>query len=473
MASGFDAVLDPAQLKEFGVGQRTVADVLSRVVMAAPDAMPRVDIAKGPMLPGLAELPQGSVSRATSLLLKLGFLAQEHRRVERPGRPIIPLRLGPEWILVGISVRHSGGRPVEVAGMVTALDGSEQGQRAREELSGSEDEEVLVKVIADVVKRLTKGERRKILGVGVEVGGHVHQGRVIFVPSAAANRWPPFPLGEMLNKELSGLSVVVENDVNARAVSEIWRKAPGSHELRFPQPHFAVAAVLDEGVGGALVVDRKIHVRGRETGHLAVQIGHLTVEYPRRWVRTTRPSNAGAGLRGFGDPCRCVDAAGEPPGDDRGYGHVDALATPARIAGELGIRFGDFARAAQEPGADPDGRLTRTGEVFRAAGQALGRGIDVMLNIADPVSLLLLLPPALACPAASSAAAEYARAVEGALNRGRFSSSGRPALLVESTGPYPFAGARAPATCVLDVFLAYARGEDTGSRPDTSRARTA
>jgi hypothetical protein len=110
MASGFDAVLDPAQLKELGVGQRTVADVLSRVVMAAPDAMPRVDIAKGSMLPGLAELPQGSVSRATSLLLKAGLLAQEHRRVERPGRPIIPLRLGREWILVGISVRHSGGR---------------------------------------------------------------------------------------------------------------------------------------------------------------------------------------------------------------------------------------------------------------------------------------------------------------------------------------------------------------------------
>ena len=39
--------------------------------------------------------------------------------------------------------------------------------------------------------------------------------------------------------------VVVENDVNARAVSEIWKKAPGSRELRFPQPHFAVVAVLD------------------------------------------------------------------------------------------------------------------------------------------------------------------------------------------------------------------------------------
>ena len=85
MASGFDAVLDPAQLKEFGVGQKTVADVLARVVMAAPDGVPRVDIAKGPMLPGLAELPQGSVSRAASLLLQLGLLTEENRRVERPG----------------------------------------------------------------------------------------------------------------------------------------------------------------------------------------------------------------------------------------------------------------------------------------------------------------------------------------------------------------------------------------------------
>jgi hypothetical protein len=230
-----------------------------------------------------------------------------------------------------------------------------------------------------------------------------------------------------------------EDDVNA-PVSEIWKKAQGSHGLRFPPPHSAVVLVLDESVGGALVVDRKIHVRGREIGHLAVQIGHLTVDYPRRWVRAARLADAEAGLRGFGDPCACAGAAGVPPrDDDRGYGHVDALATPARIAGELGIGPGDFARAAQEP-AGPDGRPTRTGEVFGAAGQALGRGIDVMLTIADPVSALLLLPPALARPTMGSAAAEYARAVERVLNRGCFSSSGRPALLVESTGPYPFAG---------------------------------
>jgi hypothetical protein len=117
--------------------------------------------------------------------------------------------------------------------------------------------------------------------------------------------------------------------------------------------------------------------------------------------------------------------------------------------------------------------------VFGAAGQALGRGVAAMLNVANPVSLLLLLPPALASPAEGSNAAEYTRAVERALDRDCFSSAaadaraGRPTLLTESTGPYPFTGAQAAAVCVLDSFLAYTRGEDTESLADTSQARTA
>jgi hypothetical protein len=51
--------------------------------------------------------------------------------------------------------------------------------------------------------------------------------------------------------------------------------------------------------------------------------------------------------------------------------------------------------------------------------------------------------------------------------------AGRAALLVESTDHDPFTGARAAATCVLDSFLAHARGEDTESLADTSQARTA
>ena len=179
-------------------------------------------------------------------------------------------------------------------------------------------------------------------------------------------------------------------------------------------------------------------------------------------------------------PARARTPAGAASSiDDRGYGHVDALASPARIAGELGDRVRGLRARCPGSAAGPDGRLTRAGEVFGAAGQALGRGVAAMLNVANPVSLLLLLPPALASPAEGSNAAEYTRAVERALDRDCFSSAaadaraGRPTLLTESTGPYPFTGAQAAAVCVLDSFLAYTRGEDTESLADTSQARTA
>jgi len=476
MAS-FDAVLDPDQLKQAGVSKKTVADVFARVVMAAPEGVPQVDIATGTMHPGLAELPQGSVSRASKLLLALKLLEQEHRRVVRPGRPIIPLRLGPGWSLVGMKIRHRGGRPVEVAGVLTSLDGSSLDRQVSRELSGSEDHKALVAIIAGIEKQLTKGDNRKVLGVGVALGGHVHQGSIVTVPCSDDGG---FPLAEELSAALHR-PTVVENDVNAHAVSEIWKKDtsvkdPYRHQLRFPQPHFAVVAVFDEGVGGALVIDGKLD-RG---GHgMAGEIGHVTVDYSRTYrTRNNNRGKRGRGLKGFGDPCACMEGPRAAiDGGRRGYGHVDAIATPARITGELGLPSSRFQRAAEQPGTTPDGSLTREGEAFRTAGQALGRGIAALLNITNPANLLLLLPPELARPAAHTAAAEYQSAVEKALDEDCFSTAamdaraGRDSLLVEPVDPEDaFQGARAAATCVLDSFISYARGEDTESLAEANHA---
>jgi predicted NBD/HSP70 family sugar kinase len=473
MASGFDALLDPGRLKEFGVGKGTVADVLARVVMAAPDGVPQVDIASGTALPGLAELPQGSVSRASSLLLSLGLLTREQRRVERPGRPIIPLRLGPEWVLAGVKIRRRWGRPKEVAGVLVPLDGTrgEEDRQVSVDLQGSEDDEVVVKTISGVVRELMKDEGRRLLGVGVELGGHIHQGGVIVDPSAADD---DFPLAEQVSEALSGLPTVVENDVNARAVLEIWRKDPESNKLRFPQRHFAVVAVFDEGVGAALVIDRRVY-RG---GHgMAGEIGHLTVDHSRSRRKTsTIRDGSGSELKGFDDPCPCAHAFAKAKG--AGYGHVDALATPARIAGELGMQFSRFEAVAKEPDTDKNGNPTKAGEVFRVAGEALGRGIAALLNIANPANLLLLLPPELASPAEGTAAAQYRQAIEVALDQDCFSTAaddaraGRAALLVESVDPDDaFQGAHAAAACVLDSFIAHARGEDTGSLAEATEPR--
>jgi hypothetical protein len=464
MSSGFDDVVNPRTLKEFGVGRGTVADVLARIVMAAPDGVPQVDIASGIALPGLAEIPQGSVSRASGLLLSLGLLAKEERRVERPGRPIIPLRLGTEWILAGVKVRHRGGRPAEVAVVVARLDGGKEDRRTVA-LRGKVDHATLVRTITRIVQKLTSGEDRKLLGIGIELGGHIHQGNVIVVRSPAEHT---FRLAEQVSKALSGQPTVVENDVNARAVSEIWKKDPQLNKLRFPQQHFAVVAVFDEAVGASLVIDRRVY-RG---GHgMAGAIGHLTVDYSRpRRKPSSGHSSSEPGLKNFNDPCLCAPEFAGPDGP--GYGHVDALATPARIAGELGIRLSRFTAAAQERYVKRNsvGRTGDAGDAFWTAGKALGHGIAAMLNIANPANLLLLLPPVLANAAEGTRGALYRQAIETTLDKECFSTAaedaraGKAKLLVEPLDPDDtYAGARAAAACVLDSLIAHARGEDTGS----------
>lgn len=142
---------------------------------------------------------------------------------------------------------------------------------------------------------------------------------------------------------------------------------------------------------------------------------------------------------------------------------------PARIAGEIGIDATQLQAAAQEPGTDQHGRTTRTGDVFRIAGEALGRGISAMLNIANPGNLLLLLPPELAKPAHGSAAIQYIQAVENALDKECFSTAagdaraGRSALQVETMHPNDILEARSARASVLDSFIAHARGDGAES----------
>lgn len=458
MTSGFEKVLNPAILKKFGVGMGTVAEVFARIVMASPAGVPQVDIASGVTLPGLAELPQGSVSRASKLLINLNLLAQKPRRVERPGRPIVPLELGPGWALIGVRIHSRRGHPTKVTGALGPLDGTRTDKQVSADVPETDDHEALVRKIAVVVRKLTKGDQREVFGVGVELGGHVHQGSVIVSGRAGDT----FPLGEKLSRALPGLPTVVENDVKALAALQIWRKDDGAETLRFPQSHFAVVAVFDERVGGALVIDRKIY-RGHHG--LAGEIGHLTVDYARpRRPPSVRPGSVASEPKGFDDPCLCADPSGHGTRAGSGYGHVDALATPVRIAGELGIEVSQLGEVAQEPGTDEAGGVTPVGEVFRAAGEALGRGIAAMVSVANPGNLLVLLPPALAEPGAGTAAVQYRHAMESALDDGCFRTvvsdarAGQPGLQIEVMDPDDLRKAHPARACVLDSFIAHARG---------------
>ena len=103
--------------------------------------------------------------------------------------------------------------------------------------------------------------------IGVGFGGPVncHNGRVVC--SHHIPGWDDFPLGEWLH-ELTGLSVLVENDANVAALGEALHGAG-----RGSNPVFWVNC--GSGVGGGLVVDGQLY-HGALPGEM--EIGHMQLE---------------------------------------------------------------------------------------------------------------------------------------------------------------------------------------------------
>jgi len=433
-----------------------VGDVLSRVMVAAPESVPRVDIAEGTMLAHWSPpLSQATVSKITKELLEVNLITEEPARAERPGRPIVPLGLDREhWGVLGIHVLHRQRHPVGLTGVLVNLRGdvlhTESVQLAPSD--GQESVTGLVGKAAELAEHLiAKSDGREILGLGIEIGGHVHQGMVIESTNAG---WSQAAFSVPLSERLK-MPVVVENDASALAVWETYRH-------RYPERDMALVAVFDEGVGCGLIIDGRVY-RG---GHgMAAEIGHVAADFtdPRR----QRPPSGPSRPPRFSDPCPCGH-----------YGHVDALATPARILGELGRS--DLQEAADLPAHSQGGKQTAAAQTFETAGTALGRGLLALINIINPARIVLLLPTALADAAPETAGRRYLEAVEAAVDQA-FSTGPLDARAHESAltihrlehlddraldQPIEVIGARGAAITVLDAFIDHARGTWTRSRLD-------
>jgi predicted NBD/HSP70 family sugar kinase len=425
-----------------------VGEVLSRVMIAAPASVPRVDIADGTMLAHKTPpLSQATVSKITKELLQVRLITEEPARAERPGRPVVPLGLDQDtWGIIGIHVEHQQHRAVGLTGVLVNLRGdvltAESAPLDETEAAGT-----VANLAAEAAvlagKLISKSRGREILGLGIELGGHVHKGHVIESTNAG---WSQVDLRALLSEQLK-LPVVVENDTNAIAVWETYRH-------RYPERDMALVAVLDEGIGGALIIDGRVY-RG---GHgMAAEIGHLTVDYTLTPERHRPPPRTGH-LPGFKDPCPCGR-----------YGHLDALATPSRILGELDHK--DLHDAASLP-ANRGGKPTPAGLAFAAAGTALGRGLTALIDVANPARIVLLVPAPLAEPEPGTAGYEYLQAVEvsvdQAFSTGPLDARAHEAKLTTDRldqldqraldQSIEIIGARSAAVTVLDAFVDYARG---------------
>jgi len=182
-----------------------------------------------------------------------------------------------------------------------------------------------------------------ILGVGVGVPGSV-DGQGSGVVDSSLLGWQQVPLGAVLSREL-GVPVLVENNVNALAVAERLY-GPGREHADF------LVVTIGEGVGAGFVTGGAV-VRGSRGG--AGEIGHIAAvaDGPR----------CTCGNHG------CIEALiGE-----------EALVAHARLSGVIPP---EATMSDLQDRADSGNALAQ--DIFRGAGQPLGRIVAGLVQVLDP-----------------------------------------------------------------------------------------
>jgi predicted NBD/HSP70 family sugar kinase len=460
----FQEMLDEL-VGQSGVGQEVLGDVLARTSLRAPQETSRVEIAAGnPTARRPVDqraIPQGTVSKAVKALKKKGLLEDGEKLLWSPdGRTLSPLRLGSLYAMAGTKVVQAGQRPRHVTTALFGLDSSRVLGTA-DDAAGSWDQAAnLIHQHVTSLKHASDQDRAsrglpplQMLGVGVEVGAPVFNGQVMPLPRDQSGH--PVPLADTLHRLFQAdpsfgppVPVIAENDVNALAVLTI-------HQIHYAVPDLVVVGVLDEGVGGGLVMDGRLRRGGNGR---AMEIGHLPVGFPIG----EDPYSAATGS-GFKARCRCGQ-----------LGHVDTLAPPHRIVDEFG--GGTLEQISQINTRDPD--FQRAQQVFKHAGGALGRALTHVSNTVNPSRVIMYLPAALADPKPDTAAAAYLDAVRQELTNA-FAASNQPDYLrirAFPANPHDVAllGAQAAAECVLESFIEHALRLDgckTASKRSTASSQ--
>ena len=346
---------------------RNQAEVFATILTQGP--ISRVEIAH------LTQLSQATVSKVVDRLLQRKVLQEagtsgrsregQDKTVGRPARALWINERRYYAVGVRIAAHEEAGPGGRLVGVVTTLSGKVVKGLREERAFPSTDPQALVREVASLTTSLLtkRATLPEIIGVGVELGGHVSDGAVRMSPNL---RWgyekqdpskndPGVLLADMLRRA-TGHDVVVENDVNALAVREQWFGGGWAHRS------FAVVWV-GMGIGAGLVIDNEL-VHGASGG--AGEFGHVVVDSP-------------------GQQCRCgaygcletVAAIPSIVSQIKGEGYVSAMGMEQTID--------TVRRLAQE-----DDSHTRA--VFDRAADALGRALSVLVNTLAPNRIMLTGP---------------------------------------------------------------------------------
>lgn len=353
----------------------------------------------------------GEETRYSEGYIQLGLLVLTDNQYVRivPG-DIDRYEVNDNCCVIGINIE-----PSCLLGTVADLRG--EPLRVEERQLHRHDPTTVVREIASLVRHLraSEGLPEYIVGLGVDIGGHVDTlaGNVVFSPNL---QWEHrFPLQDRLHFA-TGLPTVVENDLTALAIYQQLFGRLGSERTNF------AVILVSHGIGAGLVVDGDI-IHGA-TG-MAGEIGHVLY---KPGGRSCRCRNRG-----------CVEA----------YAGVDAIrngsvpkgVTPPETLAEVAELVARHDRLAERAVAD--------------AGEAVGRAILMVENLVNPREILVAVPPELSMGTAASPAARlFAKSLHEGTRAHAFSSSAADSRLrIEHVADLHRRAAQGAAAAVVRWFL--------------------
>lgn len=434
-----------------GVSAAVLGDVLSRFARAAPEPLSQRQVGEANAnWPGRPSLAAGTRNRAVAILKEQGFLIGAGTDATGPGRPMDMLKLSDSsHLMVGCHLGLESDGSAHLTSVLVALDGTVQAKRERQELlviGGRPFTPTdLVDAVSGEMRALVPTRKRStLLGLGLDVPGHVFEGRVVALTHGTD--WHDVDIETTLARRLK-IPVILDNDVNVLAAFEIYRQ-------RYSDPNFVFVGVFDDGIGAALVLEGR--VRHGASG-MAGEIGHFYV-HPRLW---SSGANEHLGdppplfKRTFDDPCHCGN-----------FHHVDCYAIPRRIANELAVS--DFSALCTAPA---DSATAAEVEVMSHAGRALGEAIAGIVNVINPSRIVIMLHPALETAHAGQVGYAYREQVEATLTTHAYSDgaatarAGTDELSYVSEPNLLEYQAKAAAFRVFDRFIEQSRTHPSNPSP--------
>ncbi|NED97284.1 ROK family protein [Phytoactinopolyspora alkaliphila] len=297
----------------------------------------RADIAR------TLEVSPATVTQATKSLLRRGLVAELDHVPSHGGRPAR---------LIGLVSDAGGALGVKVTADHVAVVDVELDGTVRDSASHPFDPEspTALDRLGDILgAAMDDRGGRHLLGVGVGIPGAVDS-QAVGIVSAPTLGWNEAHVGPILRSTL-GVPVLVENDVNTLAVAERLYGIGQSYSSY-------LVVTIGRGIGCGIVVDGAVY---RGAGGGAGEIGHIPI--------TVDGPLCGCGSYG------CLEA-------HIGEAGLVRMALERGVIGPRGTSRG-LLSAAED--GNPAAR-----EIYREAGELLGRGLAGVVHTVDPETIMIL-----------------------------------------------------------------------------------